>query len=63
MVFFKVVRQEHTMSTVLKHAIIVRITKLVTLIPGNVMIMGVRFLGLNRLCGKLFKPGDLLGVQ
>lgn len=50
LVFFKVVRQEHTMSTVLKHAIIVRITKLVTLIPGNVMIMGVRFLGVNHLC-------------
>lgn len=49
-VLFKVVRQEHTMSTVLKHVIIVRIKKLVTLIPGNVMIMGVRFMGLNRLC-------------
>lgn len=50
LVLFKVVRQEHTMSTVLKHVIIVRIKKLVTLIPGNVMIMGVRFMGLNRLC-------------
>lgn len=37
-------------SAVLKHVVIVRIVKLVTLILENVMIMGVRFLGLNRLC-------------
>lgn len=35
---------------VLKHVVIVRIVNLVTLILDNVMIMGVRFRVLNRLC-------------
>lgn len=38
------------MSTVLKHVVTVRIVVLVTLILENVMIMGVRFQDLNRLC-------------
>lgn len=37
-------------STVLKHATIVIIVKPVTLTLENVMIMGVHFQGLNRLC-------------
>lgn len=65
MVLFKVVRQEHTMSTALKHVIIVRITKLVTLILGSVNDNGCALPGFKSpLCsGKLFKPGNLYGVQ
>lgn len=47
---YSVVKQEHMTSTVLKHVVIVRIVKPVTLILENVMVMDVRFLDLNRLC-------------
>lgn len=46
---YSVVKQEHMMSTVLKHVVIARIMKPVTLPVENVMIMGVQFRGLNRL--------------
>lgn len=47
---YLVVKQEHMTSTVLKHVAIAKIVKHVILILGNVMIMGVRFWDLNRLC-------------
>lgn len=51
------------MSTVQKNVIIVRIMKPATLTLENVMIMGVRFQGLNRLCvvvSKLFKQNTII---
>lgn len=42
-------------STVLKHVVIVRILKPVTLTMENVIIMGVHFRGLNRLTVEVSK--------